>query len=80
VKAAQPVSALQDWDILYFNAMFTARGNPVSPHLIAIRGTASAIGYMATPAFASRVLQNARSPGYNAWVDIIFEVGTHGWG
>lgn len=66
-------SPVQDWDILYFNAIFTTRGNRVSPHLIAIRGTASAIGYIATPAFAAKVLDNARSPWYNAWVDIIFE-------
>lgn len=64
----------QDWDLLYLNAIFTTRGNPVSPHLIAIRGTPSAIGYIATPALAQRVLDNAQNPLYNAWVDIIFEV------
>jgi hypothetical protein len=68
------VSALQDWDILYFNATFTTRGQPVSPHLFAIRWTPSAIGYVATPAFARKVLENARNPWQNAWVDIIFEV------
>jgi hypothetical protein len=66
----------QDWDILYFNSIFTTRGKPVSPHLIAIRWTPSAIGYIATPSFAAKVLENARSQWYNAWVDIIFEAST----
>jgi hypothetical protein len=66
---------MQDWDILYLNALLTRRGRHVSPHLIAIRGTVATIGYIPTPAFARKVLEAARSPKQSAWVDLIFAVG-----
>lgn len=66
---------MQDWDILYLNAFLTRRGKPVSPHLVAIRGTVGAMGYIPTPAFARKVVEVARSPKQNAWVDLIFAVG-----
>lgn len=65
---------LQDWDILYLNSIFTNKGAQVSPHLVAVRWTPSAIGYIPTPAFARKVLANARSRGYSTWIDVIFEV------
>jgi hypothetical protein len=59
---------------MYLNTIWSQKGRQISPHLVAIRWTPSAIGYIATPAFARKVLQSARSPRYNSWVDIIFEV------
>lgn len=65
---------LQDWDVLYLNSIFSHKGAQVSRHLVTIRWTVSAIGYIPTPAFARKVLAAARSPEYNTWVDLLFEV------
>lgn len=65
---------LQDWDILYLNALWPKLGKAVSPHLVAVRWTPTTTGYIATPAFAAKVLENACSSRYATWVDLMYEV------
>lgn len=67
---------LQDWDVFYLAASCCQiLGRNVSQHLVPVFGTAGAMSYMMTPAFARKALVAASDARLNTWVDLILQVG-----
>lgn len=67
---------MQDWDLLYLTAGCCQElGKNVSQQLVPVFGTAGAMAYIMTPAFAKRAIEVAADPRSNTWVDLILLVG-----
>ena len=66
---------LQDWDVFYLAASCCQiLGQNVSRHLVPVFGTAGAMAYMMTPAFARKAVRAASDPRLNTWVDLVLQV------
>jgi hypothetical protein len=67
----------QDWDVFYLDMGCCRQlGKNISRHLVPVFGTAGAMAYMITPAFAKRAVKAAADSRLNSWVDLLLMVSS----